>query len=139
MSIWQEPKTTWKNNDFFNLSPDYQRIKGNIEYLHELSLKMFNHYSIYALGTYVVNDFPKVDFFNNIVYDIDMINNNTIGPDNPLYATMRSYTPNGKIWTYEDLNIIENNIAMLYNELKVKRYDNIPKLSFTLGTYRRNF
>lgn len=139
MSIWQEPKTNWKNNDYFNLSPDYQRIKGNIEYLYELSLKMYAPYSIYNLLSYTINDFPKSDFFNNIVYDIDMINKNTLGPDNPLYATMRSYTPNGKIWTYEDLNTIESNVAMLYNELQVKRYDNIPKLSFTLGAYRRNF
>lgn len=133
MSIWQEPKTTWKNNDYFNLSPDYQRIKGNIEYLHELSLKLFKTYIIYNLNTYQITDFPKADFFNNIVYDVDMINRNTV---NVNCSQMRSYTPNGLIWTYDDLNIIEKNIALLYNELKIKRYDNIPKLSFTLGAYR---
>ena len=62
-----------------------------------------------------------------------MINRNTV---NVSCSQMRSYTPNGLIWTYDDLNIIEKNIALLYNELKLKRYDNIPKLSFTLGAYR---
>ena len=122
MSIWQEPKTTWKNSDYFNLSPDYQRIKGNIEYLHELSLKLFKTYIIYNLNTYQIIDFPKADFFNNIVYDVDMINRNTV---NVSCSQMRSYTPNGLIWTYDDLNIIEKNIRSVSLRLKVVKNKSI--------------
>lgn len=133
MSVWQEPKTNWKNSDYFNLSPDYQRIKGDIEYLHALALKLYSPFSIYTLGTYTIQEFPKADFFNNIVYDIDLINQNTLGSSNARYKTMKTYSSNGRIWSYDDLNIIEGNLAMLYNELQIKRYNNKPRLSFTLG------
>ena len=35
MSVWTEPKTNWSSakNEYFNIEPDYQRIKGNIEFL----------------------------------------------------------------------------------------------------------
>ena len=133
MSIWQEPKTNWQKGDYFNLSPDFQRIKGNIEYLHDISLLLYPNYRIYNLRMYTLDQFPRASFFNDIVYNIDLINKNTIGNNNPLYQTMRLYAPNGLIWSKDDLNIIEQNIAMLFNELKKKRYDNIPKLSFVLG------
>lgn len=34
---WTTPKTNWVDGDYFNLNPDYNRIKGNIEYLIALS------------------------------------------------------------------------------------------------------
>lgn len=133
MSVWQEPKVNWKDGDYFNLAPDYQRIKGDIEYLHELSLLLFPTYSIYTLPMYSIDQFPKADFFNTIVYNIDLINKNTIKKTNPLYKAMRTYTPNGLIWNKDDLNTIEENLKMFYEELKIKRYDNVPKLAITLG------
>lgn len=134
MSVWQEPKTNWKNGDYFNLSPDYQRIKGDIEYLYDISLLLYPTYKVYTLGMYTIDQFPKTDFFNTIVYNIDLINKNTLQKTNPLYKTMRTYTPNGLIWSKDDLNTIEENLKMFYEELKIKRYDNVPRLSIKLGT-----
>lgn len=133
MSIWQEPKTNWKNGDYFNLSPDYQRIKGNIEYLHEISLLLYPYYKIYELAMYMIDQFPRADFFNSIVYDTDLINSNTLGKNNLLFKTMKTYTSNGLIWNKDDLNTIEENLKMLYEELKLKHYDNVPRLSIKLG------
>ena len=134
MSVWQEPKTNWKNGDYFNLSPDYQRIKGNIEYLYDISLLLFPLYKIYELGMYTIDQFPRADFFNTIVYNTDLINKGTLNKSNPTFKSMRTYVPNGLIWGKDDLNIIEENLEMLYKELKIKRYDNVPKLPITLGT-----
>lgn len=133
MSVWQEPKTNWKNGDYFNLSPDYQRIKGNIEYLYDISLLLFPLYKIYELGMYTIDQFPRADFFNTIVYDTDLINKGTLNKSNPTFKSMRTYVPNGLIWGKDDLNIIEENLEMLYKELKIKRYDNVPKLPIVLG------
>lgn len=133
MSVWQESKTNWKNGDYFNLSPDYQRIKGNIEYLYDISLLLFPLYKIYELGMYTIDQFPRADFFNTIVYNTDLINKGTLNKSNPTFKSMRTYVPNGLIWSKDDLNIIEGNLEMLYKELKIKRYDNVPKLPITLG------
>ncbi len=133
MSIWQEPKINWQDGDYFNLSPDYQRIKGNIEYLCDISHFLYPNYKIYELGMYTIDQFPRADFFNTIVYNIDLINSNTLGKGNPLYKAMRTYTSNGLIWNKDDLNIIEENTRMLFRELKEKHYDNVPRLSLTLG------
>lgn len=82
---------------------------------------------------YTIDQFPRADFFNTIVYNIDLINSNTLGKGNPLYKAMRTYTSNGLIWNKDDLNIIEENTRMLFRELKEKHYDNVPRLSITLG------
>lgn len=64
MGLWQEPKTNWSgaSDEFFNVQPDYQRIKGNIEYLYELSLKLFPTYTIYELENVTYKSIPYVDF-----------------------------------------------------------------------------
>jgi|BioPla2DNA2_1021312.scaffolds.fasta_scaffold14384_2 hypothetical protein len=132
MGVWQEPKTNWSgaSDEFFNVQPDYQRIKGNIEYLYELSLKLFPTYTIYELENVTYKSIPYVDFFNNIVYNIDLIANNSVRPLG--YQTMRTYSENMSIWSYKDLNIIENNIKVLKDELQ-KRYDMLNQLPVMLG------
>lgn len=32
---WQQPKTDWKESDYFNVE-DYNRIKGNLNELHRM-------------------------------------------------------------------------------------------------------
>ena len=34
---WQQPKTDWKESDYFNVE-DYNRIKGNLNELHRMAL-----------------------------------------------------------------------------------------------------
>lgn len=132
MGVWQEPKTNWSgaSDEFFNVQPDYQRIKGNIEYLYELSLKLFPTYTIYELENVTYKSIPYVDFFNNIVYNIDLIANNSVRPLG--YQTMRTYSENMSIWNYKDLNIIENNIKVLKEKLQ-KRYDMLNQLPVMVG------
>lgn len=132
MAVWQEPKTNWSgaSDEFFNVQPDYQRIKGNIEYLHELALNMFPHFSIYELENVTYKSIPYVDFFNNIVYDIDLIANKSIKPSG--YQVMRTYSENMSIWSYIDLNIIESNIKLLKAALQ-SRYENMSNLPIMLG------
>ena len=64
---WNTPKTNWSNGDRFNLDPDYNRIKGNIEYLIALSKTMYPDYNTPTLETAEISGFPKASFFNNVV------------------------------------------------------------------------
>ena len=101
--------------------------------MYEISQLLYPSYKMYELYMYTIDQFPRADFFNTIVYDIDLINSNSLGKNNPLFKTMRTYVSNGTIWDKDDLNIIEENTKMLFRELKEKHYDNVPRLSIKLG------
>ena len=38
--MWQEPKTDWSADDYINIA-DYNRIIGNIAYLHDLQQELY--------------------------------------------------------------------------------------------------
>lgn len=130
---WIEPKTDWtnwssSNEVYFNLDPDYARIKNNVLYIQEFSEKLNKHFDVH-LEDYTIDDFPYEDFFNNIVESVRTIEENTYLLD---YETMRDYVENGKVWNASDLNAIERNLQKVYNLLNGE-YNSLMKLSFMLG------
>jgi len=131
---WVTPKTTWTSapGQAFNNDPDYLRIKGNIEYLYDLGTELYTTFGITEMEEITEGTiyYPKSEFFNNIVNNINAIKNNTFNSDG--YSYMRSYVGNGAIWNYEELNVIENNILILYYILQYQK-NILPKLSFKLG------
>ena len=118
MSVWTEPKTNWSGakNEYFNIEPDYQRIKGNIEYLGDyLGYIGFDKNNLYKMENVTLESVPKQTFFNNIVYNIDILRN-FIGT--PIYyRNMRTYVSKGNAWNYRDLNIIEKNIFTIKRKM----------------------
>lgn len=38
--MWQQPKTNWQASDFFNIQ-DYNRIKGNLNEIRAMALKLW--------------------------------------------------------------------------------------------------
>ena len=48
--MWQEPKTDWTVNDYFNYT-DYNRIKNNIAYLREQALKLYINFPFTEMGS----------------------------------------------------------------------------------------
>ena len=127
---WITPKTDWTNGDRFNLDPDYNRIKGNIEYLVELSKTMYADYDTPALEEAIANGFPKVSFFNNVVDSTRAILTNCYFPVGA--KSMRSYISNGIVWNADELNTIERNHLLLYNALTQQK-SVIRRLQITLG------
>lgn len=127
---WITPKTNWKPTDYFNLDPDYNRIKGNIEYLFEYSKKLYVPPDIIPMGEYNFSDDPYVEFFNNIVDNTKNLADGTFVPDG--FYDMPRYTENNKIWTENELNAIEKNQEMLYNSYK-GQFNLLPMLEFELG------
>lgn len=130
---WVTPKINWVNGDRFNIDPDYNRIKGNIEYLIELSKTIYLDYDTPNLETVSVNGFPKVSFFNNVVDSTKAILSNCYSPKGT--RDMRSYFSNGVVWDASELNAIESNHLLLYNALTQQK-SSIPKLQITLGGVR---
>ena len=118
MSVWTEPKTNWSGakNEYFNIEPDYQRIKGNIEYLGDyLGYIGFDKNNLYKMENVTLESVPKQTFFNNIVYNIDILRNFIGTPIN--YRNMRTYVSKGNVWNYQDLNIIEKNIFTIKRKM----------------------
>lgn len=116
--IWTEPKTNWTGakDEYFNIVPDYQRIKGNIEYLGEYLKEIgFDNSNLYAMENVTLESVPKQTFFNNIVYNIDILKSYIGTPLN--YQNMRTYVSKGSVWNYQDLNIIEKNIFTIKRKM----------------------
>lgn len=127
---WIEPKTDWVNGDRFNIVPDYIRIKGNIEYLIDLSQTLYFDYDTPQLESLTTTDFPKASFFNNVVDATRAILSNCYAP--PGTRAMRSYKSNGLVWSADDLNAIEHNHLLLYNAF-IAQESSIRRLEYTLG------
>ena len=127
---WITPKTNWANGDRFNLDPDYNRIKGNIEYLIALSKTMYSDYDTTALEAADIMSFPKASFFNNVVNSTQAILSNCYSPIGT--RSMRSYVSNGIVWNASELNAIESNHLLLYHALTGQK-SGIRRLQYTLG------
>lgn len=133
MMAWTTPKTDWINGEHFNLDPDYNRIKGNIEYLVALSKVLYPDYKSTDMESAELNGFPKVSFFNNVVNATGEILKNCYSPVGA--KPMKSYVSNGIVWNATELNAIENNHLLLYNAL-TKQKAVISRLQITLGGVR---
>ena len=127
---WITPKTDWIEGEYFNLYPDYERIKGNIEYLIELSKEMYFDYNHPLLETANINGCPTVSFFNNVVDATKALLSNCYSPKGS--RSMRVYTSNGTAWNAAELNAIENNHQLLYHALRGQK-ECLPRLQITLG------
>ncbi len=127
---WITPKTNWVDGDYFNLNPDYNRIKGNIEYLIALSKEMYSEYNVPELESNDITGYPTVAFFNNIVNSTKAMLNNCFSPIGA--KPMRVYSSNGVGWNAAELNAIEENHLLLYHALNGQK-SGIRKLQITLG------
>ena len=129
---WTAPKTTWTNQDYFNVSPDYARIKGNIEYLVSLATDIFGAVDAPTLATVTTSTIPDEDFFNNIVDALLAIQElySPVG-----FHLMRRYEGDDTVWSADDLNAIEENCKLFYKGLPEVR-TGLTRLSFKLGGNR---
>lgn len=128
MATWKTPKTDWYGatvdgeytGDRFNAT-DYNRIKNNIDYLHDLAVALFDDFSITDMGndkTY--SDYFYADEINTMWTNVKTINSNSVKQS---YPSIRTYAENGTTMTYDELNIIESAILDLYERLnKINSY-----------------
>lgn len=128
--MWQEPKTNWVSTDYFNYT-DYNRIKGNIEYLESLTKELFLDFDFESMGSDKTSytDYPYADEFTAVENNLQLMRNRTFLFDN---SGSKTWYENAPTPNYEDLNRIEN--ACLAFK---KGFENIKankkKLSIRLG------
>lgn len=128
--MWQEPKTDWTVNDYFNYT-DYNRIKNNIAYLREQALKLYINFPFTEMSSDKegYSDFPYAEEFNAMEDNLESLKNNTYafydGEHKNWYANNR--TP-----TFEDFNRLESACLKLYNGFS-RQEAMKHRLSFRLG------
>jgi hypothetical protein len=121
--MWVTPKTDWHYEldsdglyigDRFN-AVDFNRIKNNLEYLRGLAIKMYDEFTIHALGTdRTTQDYFYADEINQLEENLNTINSNSI---KGAYGSAPLYTANGNIMDFTELNRLEGAIFDLYDKL----------------------
>lgn len=136
---WVTPKTDWKNGDYFNLDPDYNRIKGNIEYLVATGKSLYGSFSAPTLESPTANGYPKATFFNKIFTAIEALLTNCTRPAGSGSFSAISYRGNGRAWDAATLNSIENTLLLLKAAFDAKAeqapIDDLLENGFDSSTY----
>lgn len=129
--MWTEPKTNWVSTDKFNYT-DYNRIKGNIEYLRELALEMYVNFPYTDMGSDKTGyaDYPYADEFNALEDNLESMRESTYLYDN---ADAKQWAENGRTPTYDDFNRLENACLNFYNGLTIQK-ESSRRLPFRLGS-----
>lgn len=134
--LWHTPKTDWKSTDGtdrFNIS-DYNRIKNNLEHLHNMSCDLQMIYSMPDMGDDILDYSPYWDVkkFNLFEANLDLINKHIFTQD---YGTAQRFLANGPFIKWDELNRIESAILSM-NELLKMQKKGLRRIGFRLGQYR---
>lgn len=134
---WVTPKTDWHgetvdgiySGDRFNAS-DFNRIKNNLEYLRNLSVKMYDEYSFGWLGDdRKVGDYFYADEINTLEQNLVAINGHTVKES---YGTAPTYADNGNTMDFTELNRLESASLDLYDKLN-NQHDGRRMLTWNFG------
>lgn len=139
--MWIEPKTDWKitrdasgkyTGDYFQ-ADDYNRIKGNMIYLHDLAADVYPPVPFEAMGgdkTYT--DYPYAEELNRIEGNLESLLEGTY----PFSENIRNvYYDNQSFLTVDDLNRIEKACLLLYRGLWAQK-NGRRRLSYRMGTMK---
>lgn len=112
--MWIQPKT-WQKGDFFNIQ-DHNRIKNNLEVLHELAETMYPRFSIKSMG--IDKSYTDYSFYAD---EINQMEENLGRIRDGIYPYWGGET---KVWyenqpflSYIDLNRIEGGCQVMYTNL----------------------
>lgn len=130
---WSRPKTNWTILDKFNIE-DYNRIKRNLEHLHEEANKLYQTFSMIDMGA--DKDFYTEYFYsdeiNKFEENLEVINEHIFTQD---YGTSQKFYDNGKFIQWQELNRIESAILNMKMILEAQKAG-LRRLPFTLGRFR---
>lgn len=130
MATWTTPKTNWTATDRFNIV-DYNRIKNNLQYLHDESEDIFGEYSIIDMGSDISSyeSYWNVSNFNAFETNLQTINENML---NASIGSKMTFYANGVFITYTELNRIESATVTLKATID-GWYEAMATLPFRLG------
>ena len=130
---WIEPKTDWNaETDRFNIE-DYNRIKNNLEYLHEKAVQLYHSFSIIDMGEDAeYPDFWDVNKFNAFEQNLNTINQHVYTRD---FGASQTFYPNGIFIQAGELNRIES-ATLRMKQMFDGQENALQRLSFRLGAYK---
>jgi hypothetical protein len=138
-AVWEQPKTDWYGSrdtdgvyqgDRFN-SEDYNRIKNNLVFLHELANVLYPEFGIEDMGEDKGKaDYPYADEINLIEQNLNTIAADSAGFD---YGESPTYVAQGKVLDFNELNRIEGAILDMFNQL-CNEYQGRRHFEFMFGT-----
>ena len=124
------PKTDWARDDYFDIYPDYFRIKNNILEIKKMVEELYGSVDSLQIEDYGINDNRFADFYNSIERNLDILAD--AGFRNPAMKKTAVWENNKSAWDYNDLNRIEGSISMMYRDL-MSQQKNQRILAFILG------
>ncbi len=130
---WITPKTDWGQPTDRLDAPNYNRIKNNLVYLHELAQELYRMFPVGDMGpdkTY--SSFYYADEINMLADNLELINTNTYPLD---IGEKKVYMQNQTFVGWDDLNRIESACLRIYKLLSEQKA-NLSRLSFRLGNLR---
>jgi ureidoglycolate hydrolase len=133
VTLWHTPKTNWKATDRFNYV-DYNRIKNNLTYLHDLAQEVYKQFSIVDMGA-DIEDYTgwfTAAAFNNFESNLETINKNIFTQN---YGVSQRFFDNGQFIKWDELNRIES-ATLQMNDLLERQKAALRKLPFRLGAFR---
>ena len=130
---WVTPKTNWQSNERLNIS-DYNRIRGNIEYLHNYAEDLYNFFSIPDLGEDKLSyaDYFYAREFNNIEDGLERINQEVYTQE---IGSKQVFVSNGVFIDWKELNRIESATLEIY-ELLNSQKSMLPRMEFRFGNVK---
>lgn len=126
---WVTPKTDWVSSDYFNVE-DYDRIRGNIQYVYEYALRLYKVFGIDVMQERTLGDAVAAELLNHVEKNLDKIANNTYNLIE--YRPSKSFEPGQAAWNYDDLNRIERNLLLIITMLESQEAG-LKRLAFELG------
>lgn len=130
---WKTPKIDWKPTDRFNFV-DYNRIKNNLEYLHERAIQLYESFSIADMGQDILayTAYWDSDKFNLFERNLETINKNVYTQN---IGASQTFYPNGIFIKYDELNRIEN-ATLLIKTLLDNQTLALRRFPFRLGAFK---
>lgn len=126
---WETPKTDWTADDTVEYS-DYNRIKGNLEYLNGYASELYKDFDITGMGDdLTVESCYYPSQFNKFETNLETINNNVFTRD---YGDSETFYANAAFIDYIELNRIESAMLGIYEMLNIQKA-HVRRLSYTLG------
>jgi hypothetical protein len=128
--MWQQPKTNWKEGDFFNIE-DYNRIKGNLNEIRSQALLLWLDFDFEEMGsdkTYQDYGF-YADEINRFESNVENIRAGTY----PFKTGSRqTFYDNQPFIDWKELNRIEEACRLIYSNIQ-SRYNGRKTISFILN------
>lgn len=130
---WHAPKTNWQPLDPVSIK-DYNRIKGNLEYLQERASKLYSAFQIQSMETDKTDylAYYHADEWNLFEQNLDTINKHIFTQD---YGPTVRFFDNGPFIDWNELNRLEGAILQM-NIVLDNLEAGLARLSFRFGNWK---